>query len=340
MNKSVTCLLSSVILFSVCVLPTSALVGAGFQWGFDFTLEMDDVYDDHLAFTQQVIDPNQFISVNSIPDLASYLPSGITADSLDALITENINTFSQRAPFTLSRFDWGRSKINLGGKVFIDAVPIIDAVEVAFNLAAWEYDAVLKYPGGQLQSNITAQDIDDFVTTANYEKILQMDSTHLTLDEFGMSYLKVFGLSKTPYFKFHLDLTVRKNIIAKPSASKLFKLYLGGGPSFHLGTPILTSDFVEEVLKSTIESSANDLGNISNSMGEAVLKNILEDLIEKSKNPTWGMHIVAGTMVKPPVIPLAFFADAKFMIPFGEMDDQVELDGLGFLINLGIALSL
>lgn len=339
MNKIRTCTINSIVLFFICVLPSNALVGVGFQWGFDFTLKMDNVYDDHLAFTQDVLNPNQFISVTSIPDLATYLPSGITPDSLNTLITEKADTFAKRAPFTLSRFDWGRSKINFGGKIFFD-VPIIDAIEVAFNLGAWEYDAMLKYPNGQIQPDITTQDIDDFVMNADYEKILQMDSTHLTLDEFGMSYLKVFGLSKTPYFKFHLDLTIRKNIVAQPSGSKLFKLYLGGGPSFHLGSPILTSDFVEEVLASTIESSANDLGNLSNSLGETVLKNILEDLIDKSKTPTFGMHIVAGTMVKPPVIPLALFADAKLMIPFGDMDEKVDLGGVGFLINLGIALSI
>ena len=52
------------------------------------------------------------------------------------------------------------------------------------------------------------------------------------------------------------------------------------------------------------------------------------------------MNIVAGMMAKLPVIPLAFFTDAKLMIPFGDMDDNVELGGVGFLINLGIALSI
>jgi hypothetical protein len=260
---------------------------------------------------------------------------------LDTLIAQNIETFQQRAPFTLSRSDWYRSKINFGGKIFFDDIPIIDAVEVSFNLGAWEYDAVLKYPNGMMQDSITKEDIDEFVTTANYEKILHMDSKHLTLDEFeGIRFPKMFGLTKTPYFKFHLDLTIRKNIIAKPSSTKIFKLYLGGGPSFHLGTPILTSDFVEEVIANTVSVTQNNLESLGEKMTDAILENILEELVNKSKNPTFGMNIIAGIMVKPPVIPLGFFVDSKLMIPFGDMDDKVDLGGVGFVINLGIALSL
>jgi hypothetical protein len=334
--------MSWIIVCCLYILPTHALIGAGIQWGFDFTLDMDNTYDDHLSFTQDVLSPNQFISTSSIPNLAyDLIPSGYTVSELSSMINANIETFQQRAPFTLSRSDWCRSKINFGGKIFFDDIPIIDAVEVSFNLGAWEYDAVLKYPSGLMQDSISREDIDEFVTTANYEKILQMDSTHLSLDKFkDIRFPGLFGLTKTPYFKFHLDLTIRKNIVAKPSSTKIFKLYLGGGPSFHLGSPILTSDFVEEVLANTIASAQNNLESLGNNMSTAIMENVLEELVSRSKNPTFGMNIIAGIMVKPPVIPLGFFVDSKLMIPFGDMDENVDLGGVGFVINLGIALSL
>ena len=75
-------------------------------------------------------------------------------------------------------------------------------------------------------------------------------------------------------------------------------------------------------------------------MNEAILEKILERFLEESKNPTFGMNIIAGTMIKPPVIPLGFFVDSKLMIPFGDIDDKVDLGGVGFVINLGVALAL
>ncbi len=324
----------------VCCLftaPAHAIVGAGFHWGFDFTLGMDDSFDKQLSFEQIV--PLELLDVGSLPDIESYLPDGITLDSLQALITENVDVLEASAPFSLSRTDWNRSVINFGGKVFVDAVPVLDAIEVSFNVGAWEYDALLKYPNGELQDNITVSDINEFMETGNYNLLLQMDEKHLTLEEFGMSYLKIFGISKTPYVKVNIDLSIRKNVVAKPDNMKLFKLYLGGGPSLHLGTPIITPSFVEEVIEETIESAQNNIGNLSGDMTDKLMEEIIEKLINEAKNPTIGMHILAGTMVKLPVIPVGIYADAKFMIPFGDMDDAVDLGGFGFKFNTGVSLS-
>jgi len=317
---------------------TFAIVGAGFHWGFDFTLKMDDKFDDRLALKQLV--PLQLIDTASIPDLGNYLPSGITVDSLHSLMTEHLSILEASSPFSLTRKDWSRSVINFGGKIFIDVIPVLDAIELSFNIGAWEYDASLKYPTDSIQPNITVEDINEFVQSGDYEKILVMAEMPLTLEEFGLSYLKMFGLSKTPYVKMQFDLSVRKNIIAVPKKMKIFKLYAGGGPSLHLGTPVVTPAFVEKVIASTVESAGNNITTLSSGMTEPLLKEVVNKLIEDSKTPTFGMHIIVGTMIKPPVIPVGFYADAKFMIPFGEIDRDVELGGVGFLINAGISLSL
>ncbi len=344
-RRKLTGLNSIVLAMATCflfVMPVHAIVGVGVHWGFDFTLNMDDNLEDPLKFSNLV--PIELLdTLGGSIDLSEFqnkLPAGIDLDSLRNLVKENVGILEARAPFTLSRVDWTRSPINFGGKAFIDAIPLpfIDAIEASCNLAAWEYDAVLKYPNGELQDNLTAQDVMDFVETGDYEKLLKMNEQHLTLEEFGMGYLKMFGLSKTPYFKFQLDLSLRKNIIEKPSTLKTFRLYAGAGASLHLGTPIITPAFVEEVIDYAVENSINDIGQTFNK--ETVTKKIVEKLIDEAKNPTWGMHFLVGTMIKPPVIPIAIYGDAKLMIPFGDIDKNVDLGGVGFMLNCGLALTL
>lgn len=342
MNKSLSLIIGATVLCFLYVTPINALVGAGLQWGFDFTLDMGDDFDDPLSFgkTAPMLD-----MIDSIPNLSSVLQN-ISVDSLKALIPGT--NAATALPFTLSRSDWTRSVINFGGKVFIDDIKIIDAIEVSFNMGAWEYEALLKYPTGEVQDNITQDDIDEFLEDGNYEKLLKMEEVPLTLEQFDLVYLKMFGISKTPYFKLHIDATIRKNLFAVPKELKTFRMYLGGGISFHLGTPIISPSFVSDVLDSPIKTALSDdapnknkFTNIS-SIGtrEALMKDIVQSLIEESKDPTFGMHFVGGTMIKFPVIPVGIFADAKYMIPFGDMDKNVDIDGFGFLINAGICLSL
>ena len=120
--------------------PTHAIVGAGFHWGFDFSLDMEDTFDDQLAF--DFVKPVDLFDTSSlglsVSEIESYLPNGITFDSLKTLINEHVEVLEARAPLTLSRKDWTRTIINFGGKVFIDNIRIIDAVEVSFNIGAWE----------------------------------------------------------------------------------------------------------------------------------------------------------------------------------------------------------
>lgn len=335
MNKSLSLIIGATLFCFLYVTPINALVGAGLQWGFDFTLDMEDNFYDPL--TLNTFGPD--IMIDSLPNLGNELP--ISIDELKQQIPGS--NAANALPFTLSRSEWTRSVINFGGKVFIDDIKIIDAVEVSFNMGAWEYEAMLKYPNGGVQENISQEEVDEFIETGNYEKLLTMDSVALTLDEFNLSYLKMFGISRTPYFKLHIDATIRKNLFAVPKELKTFRMYLGGGISFHLGTPIITPSFIADVLDSPIKTAIEKGGTVGNFIEEVNhndRKSIIQSLIEESKDPTFGMHILGGTMIKFPVIPVGIFADAKYMIPFGDMDKNVDIGGFGFLINAGICLSL
>ncbi len=340
MKKKLTAILAAVVCCLIYTTPSHALVGASLHWGFDFTLDMGDVYDMPLSFDK--FEPVDFFDdiQAKIDSFEDSLPGNMTVQALKDSIT-NSTAVANTLPLMLSRSGFTRSPINFGGKVFIDEIPVIDAVEVSFNIGAWEYLASLKYPNGQIKENITKDNINAFLKSGNYENILQMDEVDLTLDNMGLSYLKLFGISKTPYTKFQIDISIRKNIIAKPDKTKLFKLYLGAGPSLHMGTPIITPDFIEDVIQSSLEAAGTDfykLGDIGDQ--NDVMEMVVEELKDAQKNPTFGMHILAGIMVKIPVIPLGFYFDSKLMIPFSDMDDNVKLDGLGFLLNGGIALAI
>lgn len=337
MNRLISHILKVAVVCFLFVLPTHALVGAGIQWGFDFTLDMDDSFDAPVIYKQ--FTPSTMLDDSNL-NIEPFLP--ITLDSLKQLLDVNEQAATS-LPFTLSRSGWTRKILNFGGKVFIDAIPVIDAIEVSFNMGAWEYEALLKYPTDKVQDNITQDDIDDFLKTGNYEKLLKMNEMPLTLEQFDLAYLKMFGITKTPYFKLHIDALIRKNLFAVPKKMKTFSMYLGGGLSFHLGTPIITPSFIMDVLDSPIKTAiakGGTVGDFIEQVNENDMKDIVQRLIDASKKPTFGVNFIGGTMVKLPAIPLGFFADAKFMLPFSDLDDNVSIGGRGFLINAGVCISL
>lgn len=337
MKKNLYLVAESITICLLCVVPLYALGGTGFHWGFDYTLEMED--NDLMPLSYGEFTSTGFLDdIQNMEDLESKLP--ITLQELKNSI-EDSDELVSTLPLSLSRSEWTRSKINLGGKLFFDGIPVIDAVEFSFNIGAWEYLATLKCPNGQIQNNISDEDIDDFLETGDYGYLLGMNEIDLTLEQFGLPGFKFFGISKTPYVKFHFDISIRKNLIAKPDKLNTFQLYLGLGPTLNFSTPIITPSFVTDVIESSLDIAGTDFGKIVD-LGEntTLMKGIIEKLIEESKNPTFGMHIIAGMMLKIPVIPVGFYFDSKFMIPFTEIDDNVELRGYGMLLNTGISLSL
>lgn len=330
----------------VYVVPAYSIAGLGIHWGFDFSLSMDDRFNEQMGTSQ--FDPVTML--DSLNEFQTILDSlNITMDTVKQLIMNNHqgNIFTT-IPLTLSRSEWNTTYLNFGGKFFVDIIPFIDAVDLSFNIGFWEYRSVLKYPVS-LRTGITKADIETFAATGNYENLFVMNQTALTIEQFddmltGAAFLKLLGLSQTPFTKVHFDLSVRKNIVAVPKVLKTFKLYAGGGASLHLATPVLTPAFVEKVVRTTVQSAHNDFEafkkNFENGAQSAIMQQILQKLIDEGKEPVWGMHLLLGTMVKIPVVPIGFYADGKFMIPFGDFDETVDLGGRGLLLNMGITLSL
>lgn len=294
--------------------PAHAIVGAGAHWGFDLTLNMDD--------TRGLGDRMTFDGLNL--DMTSVDP--------------DLGTMNQ-LPVFVERLNWQRTILDFGGKAYVDIIPVIDAIEVSVNFGVWEYEGAMKYPVGGNTGYIESLDANA-LQNGEYEtdSLFLYETQALTLDAFDVAY---FGLSGTPYAKFHADLTVRKNIFEMPGPVKLFKIYGGGGLSYHFATPLLTPSLIQDVISNSVEG-AGSLSELNQDVfnDEELMKEIVLKLIEGLSEPTLGMHIIAGAAVKFPVIPVGIYADGKFMIPFGDMDPDVDLGGTGLLFNVGLSFGL
>ncbi len=338
-------LMGAAALLACMVVPSRAIVGIGVHYGLDFSLSMDAAFNEPVAF--QEFGVTQFTDFMGKFDTMITNQAGIPQTQLDSLYNELESSpanFSATLPILLSRGALERTPINMGGKFYIDIIPVLDAIELSFNVGVWEYDAYLKYPTGIDKSNITTDAIGKAFTEGDYSEVLVMnDSIPLTLDQFGIPY--AFGLSGTPYTKLQFDLSIRKNIVALPKRMKILRIYAGGGPSMHFATPVVTPEMVEEVvgdaIESALENGAGDFGELQKQFrNKETLKPIVEKIVEGLAVPKFGLNILVGTHVKLPVVPIGFYVDGKQMIPFGPYDEAADLTGYGFLLNGGISVGL
>lgn len=303
--------LGAALLFSTAGM---AKLGVGLHWGNDLSLQMDD------ALREQAVFEGISLSLEAI--------TGTNPGGFDASIS------GDDLPIYISRTDWKRQPFNVGAKVFIDIIPMIDALEVSGNFGVWEYQGSIMYPTGIAFSGVSPSQASspDELFDVTY------DTLALTLEQFGLDYV---GMSGTPYAKLNLDLSVRKYLVQFPRPLKTLRLYAGGGASVHYATPMLSAGLIEKALGEKLETAFASvqglgpdlLGDID--VMEAVVKEIIAGLVV----PRFGMHLMAGAMVKIPVLPLFAYLDTKLMIPFGQMDPDVgDLRGVGLLVNAGAGL--
>lgn len=284
-------------------LPAAALVGIGVHYGLDYTLGMKNTtgLGDQITFDS--------------------LKMNLTPVGLDSvLVGKQIPAYVTRSNF--------KSDFAFGGKIYIDVIPFIDAVEVSADFGVWDYQGCIKYPKG------LAKPINQ-ITNASDPANFSYDSTKLTLDNFGLGY---FGLKNTPYAKLQLDATVRKYIVRIPKMLKVLNLYGGAGVTVNFATPMLSSHLVQDVINENASNNGTDLSTLV-TPNNPIMKGVVNKIIEGLTQPSYGAHIDLGLMVKIPVVPLGVYVDGKFMIPFGQLDKYVNIGGMGFLVNAGVALA-
>ena len=136
------------------------------------------------------------------------------------------------------------------------------------------------------------------------------------------------------------DLTIRKYIFQVPKMLKVLRLYGGGGLSLNFATPVLHRAIIEEALGTTLEQAFTleglDADLFSN---DEMMKKIIKEILSSLMTPHFGLHLDLGVMIKIPVIPLGFYVDGRFLIPFDNMDPNVDLGGFGIVLNSGVSLS-
>jgi len=307
--------ISTVIGLSLLMTSSSfAIAGFGLHWGNDLTLNMEDTEKEWLAFDG--------LSIDTASLGLGALPSGITS------IT------GANLPVYLSRTDWMRTNFNIGGKIYVDIIPFIDAVEVSANFGLWQYEGSISYPKSMsLKSGVNASSITnpEDLFTVDYETV------PLTLKANDMAFM---GLEGTPYAKLGFDMTIRKYLFKFPPVVNILRIYGGGGMSINFATPVLSRSIIESALGKTLED-AFSLKNMDTELfnNQEVTKKILEEILSKMMTPHTGCHLDVGAMIKLPVVPIGFYVDGRFMIPFDKMDETVDLGGFGIVFNTGVSLS-
>jgi len=289
--------------------PAHAIIGIGVHYGLDFSMDMDDVEHQQLVYD----------GLRLSTTLINNPPAGLPAEISDLQL-----------PVYLGRTGFTRTYFDLGGKVLIDALRWFD-IEVSTNIGLWEYLAEISYPTG-IQGKAGAT----YSAGASPESLFDISYSKLpiTCKALGVDYWFFDG---TPYVKLHFDATIRKSF---PERFKTLKLYAGGGVSLHLATPIVSAELIEEVLGEKLQASLDSVGALGADLlgNPDVMVAVLEKVVDGLAVPKFGLNIVVGTQIKVPVIPLAFYVDGKLMIPFGQMDEHVDLNGFGFLVNGGVML--
>ena len=306
--KKFNVIATAVLLMISAASMSHAIVGVGVHYGFDLSMSMKDNPKDGLKIPVSGFDMEKVQNVN--------LPAGVP---------DGVLSGSNNADFLyVSRAEFRNSYINLGGKVFIDVIPFINTLELSGNFGVWQYDGAVHY----LDVDSLGRASGDWNSPEKYPYKTQ----EITLEKFGRSY---FGLSGTPYAKLQLDASVRKDVVKLPL--DILKVNAGGGFTLNFTTPILGGHLVDGVQVEkgyTPEDMVKELTKKDSDIGSQIVDKILDELF----TPRYGMHLVAGVHVKIPALPIGFYGDGKLMIPFTKFDENGDVKGLGFLLNVGAAL--
>jgi len=189
----------------------------------------------------------------------------------------------------------------LGFKAWIDFLPLVD-IEGTFNISATRYK-----------------------TSLVINPIVGESTTIPLAYTPDAPYNMIFDRADPLYGKFFGDLSVTYPITSLP----LIRPYAGLGISYLASIPILNADFARKMLE-----KSNDLADaLTTSIDDPAARdkaateigNVLVKTLKDSdyKTSITG-HIIAGLRIKPPIIPLAIYANGKYY--FGD-DFVIEIGG-------------
>ena len=296
-----------------------ALFGVGVHYSLDFSVNMD-------ALNEQLTLDELNLKTDGFVDLP-------TAWTSELISPQNIPVFFDRGEML-------RTPFGIGGKIYIDIIPILDCIEIGGGFTSFQYDNRIIFPSSiTVNGNVGSMPPDSLLQLEAQDLVSIVYDTLSTNIEDIDGAPKIPGISKTPYAKLNLGLTIRK-YIPIPLIDKVFRPYGGLGFALIFATPIPGSGLINDAIGDDLSGdlTVDELQEVLSdpSTGDKIITTIMERLM----TPHFGMDIVVGFMLKPPVVPLGLYVDGKYTIPFGELDEDANVTGYGFRINAGLCLHI
>jgi len=195
-----------------------------------------------------------------------------------------------------------------GVKFWIDVLPFVD-IEATGNMQFSRYSA-----------NLTVSQDDG--TTQNVPIELEFDN------------VPFLNKARPVFASMTGDLSVTYPFDMLP----IVRPYVGGGVSFVASTPVMSKKFTENFLKSAAPAllASTASGEITDEAADQLGTALGEALAEEGLNTGIAGHALVGLRIKPPVIPLAVYANAKYYVG-GNFDSQYNP---GFVFELGGGFAL
>jgi hypothetical protein len=205
----------------------------------------------------------------------------------------------------------------IGFKAWIDIIPVVD-IEGTLNVAATRYKTSLKIhtPDGET----TTIDLS-YTPDAPYSMI--------------------FGAADPLFGVVNGDISVTYPFTDIP----LIRPYIGVGFSYFASIPIVNASFAKKMLnnpnnKDLLEALLPDPtdpnANVDPDAASKVGKALINTLQNESYTTGMGGHIIAGFRIKPPIIPLAIYANGKYYFG-GNTNSQFSQ---GFVLEAGGGFAL
>jgi len=197
----------------------------------------------------------------------------------------------------------------IGFKAWIDLIPVVD-IEGTLNIAATRYKTSLN------------------IHTLTGDTIIDLSYTP------DAPYSMIFGAADPLFGVVNGDLSV-----TYPFDLKILRPYIGVGFSYFASIPIVNASFAnkmlnnsknEDLLATLLDPTENP--DAASKIGKA----LINTLQNESYTTGIGGHIIAGLRIKPPIIPIAIYANGKYYFG-GNTNSQFSQ---GFVLEAGGGFAL
>lgn len=244
----------------------------------------------------------------------SYGANTATVDNETGAVPNNVmpeylTTYAAQKGYGVPTLEIERAKVSglqqIGVKAWVD-IPLTDiSVDLGTNVA-W----------GSYKSSVVL--LDD----KGVEQLNIPTGLNTSFPVWGI------GSGETPYVNLLNDLTVRYTFLNFPPVVSLLKVSAGAGATFVYGTRVVGKDDIKELLTGTPTSG------LTPAQVEQQLNSKLSDNLYTT---TIGGHLDLNVTVKPPVIPLAIYVDAKWYL---HTATSKATDGYPLAVSGGLAFAI